>query len=143
MTPGEESIVTAINSGRGFTYLDNTTMSGAYAQALGAAVVVLERKYLGVGSIDTLLKMVLADRYFGGSSPYDGFDSETLQYLTMEQAAADVVNFAQTVAFPFDKNKTSVASKTASTTHPQPPGLNSNKNTAVGILGRILLGNTR
>jgi hypothetical protein len=55
------------------------------------------------------------DRYFGGSSPYDGFDSETLQYLTMEQAAADIVNFAQNVAFPFDKEKSSVASKTAST----------------------------
>lgn len=94
MTPGEEPITTAINSGRGYTYLDNTTMSGAYAQALGAAVVVLEH------------------RYFGGSSPFDGFDSQTLQYLTMEQAAADVVNFAQNVAFPFDKEKTSVASKT-------------------------------
>jgi hypothetical protein len=33
----------------------------------------------------------------------------------MEQAAADVVNFAQNVAFPFDKEQTSVASKTAST----------------------------
>ena len=43
MTPGEESITTAVNSGRGYTYLDNTTLSGAYAQALGAAVVVLER----------------------------------------------------------------------------------------------------
>jgi len=50
MTPGEESIVTAINSGRGFTYLDNTTMSGAYAQALGAAVVVLERTYAPAAS---------------------------------------------------------------------------------------------
>lgn len=54
------------------------------------------------------------DRYFGGSSPYDGFDSETLQYLTMEQAAEDMVNFAQNVAFPFDKEQTSVATKTAS-----------------------------
>jgi hypothetical protein len=45
MTPGEEPILTAVNSGRGFTYLDNTTMSGTYAQALGAAVVVLERTY--------------------------------------------------------------------------------------------------
>ncbi len=44
MTPGEVSILTAINSARGYTYLDNTTLTGAYAQALGAAVVVLERK---------------------------------------------------------------------------------------------------
>ncbi|KAK3309856.1 peptidase S28 [Chaetomium strumarium] len=94
MTPGENPITAAINSGRGYTYLDNTTLSGAYAQALGAAAVVVEH------------------RYFGGSSPYDGFDSETLQYLTMEQAAADIVAFAQNVTFPFDKNQTSVASKT-------------------------------
>ncbi|KAK4156143.1 peptidase S28 [Chaetomidium leptoderma] len=94
MTPGETPITTAINSGRGYSYLSNTTMSGTYAEALGAAVVVLEH------------------RYFGGSSPYDGFNSETLQYLTMEQAAADIVNFAQNVTFPFDKEQTSVASKT-------------------------------
>jgi hypothetical protein len=43
MTPGENPITAAINSGRGYTYLDNTTMSGAYAQALGAAAVVVER----------------------------------------------------------------------------------------------------
>jgi hypothetical protein len=30
----------------------------------------------------------------------------------MEQAAADMVNFAQNVAFPFDKDQTSVATKT-------------------------------
>jgi len=39
----------------------------------------------------------------------------------MEQAAADVVNFAQNVAFPFDKERTSVASKTASTSAPSLP----------------------
>lgn len=32
----------------------------------------------------------------------------------MEQAAEDMVNFAQNVAFPFDKEQTSVATKTAS-----------------------------
>jgi hypothetical protein len=32
----------------------------------------------------------------------------------MEQAAADMVNFAQNIAFPFDKEQSSVASKTAS-----------------------------
>ncbi|KAK4129134.1 hypothetical protein N657DRAFT_660587 [Parathielavia appendiculata] len=93
MTPGETPITTAINSARGYTYLSNTTLSGAYAEALGAAAVVVEH------------------RYFGGSSPYEGFDSETLQYLNMEQAAADMVNFAQNVAFPFDEEKSSVASK--------------------------------
>ncbi|SPQ18412.1 1ecd5953-aef9-4d56-9d1e-01720dce280a [Thermothielavioides terrestris] len=89
MTPGENPITSAVDSARGYTYLDNTTMTGALAQALGAAVVVLEH------------------RYFGGSSPYDGFDAETLQYLTMEQSAADIVSFAQNVTFSFDKNKTS------------------------------------
>ncbi|KAK4144440.1 peptidase S28 [Dichotomopilus funicola] len=93
MTPGDEPITTSINSGYGYSYLMNTTLAGTYAQELGAASVVVEH------------------RYFGGSSPYDGFDSKTLQYLTMEQSAADMVNFAQNVALPFDKNKTSVASK--------------------------------
>jgi hypothetical protein len=32
----------------------------------------------------------------------------------MEQAAADMVSFAQNITFPFDKEQTSVASKTAS-----------------------------
>ncbi|EAQ93053.1 hypothetical protein CHGG_01288 [Chaetomium globosum CBS 148.51] len=94
MTPGEMPITSAINSGFGYSYLSNTTMSGTYAETLGAAAVVVEH------------------RYFGGSSPYDGFDSETLQYLTMEQAAEDIVNFAKNVVFPFDKEQTSVATKT-------------------------------
>ncbi|KAL2180573.1 serine carboxypeptidase S28-domain-containing protein [Thermothelomyces heterothallicus CBS 202.75] len=93
MTPGGEPITWAVNSARGFSYLKNTTLAGRYAQELGAAAVVVEH------------------RYFGGSSPYDGFDAETLQYLTLEQAAADLVNFAQNVTFPFDKEQTSVASK--------------------------------
>ncbi|KAL2143162.1 hypothetical protein VTI28DRAFT_309 [Corynascus sepedonium] len=89
MTPGEEPITGSINSGRGYSYLSNTTLAGKYAEVLGAASVVVEH------------------RYFGGSSPYDGFTSKTLQYLTMEQAAADMVNFAKNVKFPFDKNQTS------------------------------------
>ncbi|GAB1310625.1 Serine-type peptidase-like protein [Madurella fahalii] len=93
MTPGETPIWNAVSANLGYSYLANTTMTGMYAQAIGAATVVLEH------------------RYFGGSSPYEGFDSETLQYLTMEQAAADIVNFANNIEFPFDKNKTSVASK--------------------------------
>ncbi|KAK4193206.1 putative serine peptidase [Podospora australis] len=92
MTPGESGIYPSISANRGYTFLDNTTMPGLYAQAIGAATVVIEH------------------RYFGGSSPYDGFDSETLQFLTMEQAASDIVNFAKNVVFPFETNKTSVAS---------------------------------
>ena len=43
MTPGEVPIGNAINTARGYSFLTNTTMTGAYAQALGAAVVVIER----------------------------------------------------------------------------------------------------
>ncbi|KAK3393284.1 peptidase S28 [Podospora didyma] len=93
MTPGEVPMVGSVSPGRGYTFVDNTTMVGAYAEAIGAATVVLEH------------------RYFGSSSPFDGFDSDTLQFLNMEQAAADIVNFANNIAFPFDTNKTSVASK--------------------------------
>lgn len=93
MTPGETPIWGSITPSRGYSFLDNTTMTGLYAQAIGAATVVIEH------------------RYFGGSSPYDGFDAETLQYLTMDQAAMDMVNFAQNVVFPFEDGKTSVATK--------------------------------
>ncbi|KAK3694474.1 peptidase S28 [Podospora appendiculata] len=93
MTPGETPITGSVSSGLGYSFLENTTMTGTYAQSLGAATVVVEH------------------RYFGGSSPYDGLDSETLQYLTTEQAAADLANFAKNVVFPFDKNKTSNSPK--------------------------------
>ena len=46
MTPGEVPIASAINS-RGYTFLDNTTMTGMYAQAIGAATVVIERASFG------------------------------------------------------------------------------------------------
>lgn len=65
-----------------------------------------------------LLIVCCTDRYFGGSSPYDGFDARTLQWLTLEQSAADLVNFAQNVKFPFDKEQTSVASKVVSSHRP-------------------------
>lgn len=45
MTPGEEEILGSVNTGFGYSFLSNTTMSGTYAQALGAAVVVAERTY--------------------------------------------------------------------------------------------------
>jgi hypothetical protein len=45
MTPGEEEILRSVNTGFGYSFLSNTTMSGTYAQALGAAVVVAERAY--------------------------------------------------------------------------------------------------
>ncbi|KAL2124984.1 hypothetical protein VTJ04DRAFT_1349 [Mycothermus thermophilus] len=93
-TPGENPISSYVYTYNGFSFLSNTTITGAYAEAVGAAVVVVEH------------------RYFGGSSPYDGLNSNTLQYLTMEQAASDMVNFAQNVVFPWDPQAGSVASKT-------------------------------
>lgn len=36
----------------------------------------------------------------------------------MEQAAEDIVNFAKNVVFPFDKEQTSVATKTVSGNSP-------------------------
>lgn len=45
MTPGEMPITSAINSGFGYSYLSNTTLSGTYAETLGAAAVVVERSY--------------------------------------------------------------------------------------------------
>jgi hypothetical protein len=47
MTPGEDPIMSAVNLGLGYSYLSNTTMSGKYAEALGAAVVVVERAFAG------------------------------------------------------------------------------------------------
>ncbi|KAK3951670.1 serine carboxypeptidase S28-domain-containing protein [Pseudoneurospora amorphoporcata] len=100
MTPGEEPIIRSVSSSLGYTFLQNTTMPGMYAQAIGTVTVVLEH------------------RYFGGSSPYDSFDSETLQYLTTKQAAADIDNFAQKIQFRFDKNQTSNSPKAASSSPP-------------------------
>jgi hypothetical protein len=50
MTPGEEEILRSVNAGFGYSFLSNTTMTGTYAQALGAAVVVAERAYSNVSS---------------------------------------------------------------------------------------------
>lgn len=46
MTPGETPIWGSITPSRGYSFLDNTTMTGLYAQAIGAATVVIERKIL-------------------------------------------------------------------------------------------------
>jgi hypothetical protein len=51
MTPGEEEILRSVNAGFGYSFLSNTTMTGTYAQALGAAVVVAERAYSSFSSL--------------------------------------------------------------------------------------------
>jgi hypothetical protein len=45
MTPGETPIWSAVDAGSGISYLDDTTMPGIYARAIGAAVVVIERGF--------------------------------------------------------------------------------------------------
>lgn len=54
------------------------------------------------------------DRYWGESSPYQNLTSETLQYLTVEQAIADATYFAKTVDLPFDSNHSSNADNAVS-----------------------------
>lgn len=74
-------------------YLTNRTIPGLFAQAVGAAVVMVEH------------------RYWGESSPYDRLTTKNLQYLTLENSILDTTNFANNVKLPFDPNSTSTASK--------------------------------
>ncbi|KAF4626929.1 hypothetical protein G7Y89_g11228 [Cudoniella acicularis] len=84
-TPGEIAAA-------GYTgYLTNETITGAYAQAVGGATVLIEH------------------RYWGTSSPYTYLDTEALQLLTLEQAISDLVYFAKTIDLPFDTNHSSNA----------------------------------
>ena len=53
----------------------------------------------------------LEHRYFGASMPYSTLDDMTLLDLTVDNAIADMVNFAQHVQFPFDLSGSSQASK--------------------------------
>lgn len=50
MTPGEVPIWRSVSSSLGYNYLENTTMSGMYAQAIGAATVVIERSSSKMGT---------------------------------------------------------------------------------------------
>ncbi|KAF4991400.1 hypothetical protein FDECE_14055 [Fusarium decemcellulare] len=65
-------------------YMTNQSIMGAFAQAIGAAVVMVEH------------------RYWGSSSPYATLDTKNLQHLTLKNAIADLTNFAKTVRLPFD-----------------------------------------
>ena len=72
-------------------YLTNNTITGAYAQAIQGAVVMLEH------------------RFWGNSSPYDTLSTTNLQQLTLKNSIADLTHFARTVQLPFDKNGSSNA----------------------------------
>ncbi|ETS81172.1 hypothetical protein PFICI_06174 [Pestalotiopsis fici W106-1] len=78
VTPGENAASTY------GLFLTDGTLPGMYAKAVGGAVVLIEH------------------RYWGQSSPYQNLTVANLQYLTIDQAIADFVNFAKNVKLPFD-----------------------------------------
>lgn len=87
MTPGE-------SAAEGYdSYLENTTITGHFAEAINAAVVVVEH------------------RYWGQSVPVPDLSTENLKYLTVNQSLADFERFAREVKLPFDKEQTSIATK--------------------------------
>ncbi|POR33927.1 Thymus-specific serine protease [Tolypocladium paradoxum] len=74
-------------------YTTNRTLPGLFAQATGGAAIVLEH------------------RYWGGSSPYLNLTAETLQYLDLDNAIADLIYFAEQVSLPFDPTGSSKPDK--------------------------------
>ena len=86
-TPGEIAAA-------GYTkYLTNATITGAYAQAIGGAVVMIEH------------------RYWGNSSPYSVMSTKNMQYLTLNNSISDLTYFAKTAKLPFDPSGSSTADK--------------------------------
>ncbi|RAO73404.1 uncharacterized protein BHQ10_009416 [Talaromyces amestolkiae] len=78
--PGEESA-------EGFEgYLFNVTLTGVYAQEIGAAGLILEH------------------RFYGNSSPVATLTPKTMQQLTFKNALADAVYFAKNLKLPFDNS---------------------------------------
>lgn len=84
VNPGEQAA-----DGFNTTYLGPTRLPGLFAQEVGGAAVVIEH------------------RYWGESSPYDNLTAKNLQYLTLENAIADMTYFAKNWVPPFDSNGTS------------------------------------
>ncbi|KAK3369928.1 putative serine peptidase [Podospora didyma] len=79
-TPGESAAA-------GYSlFLTTESLTGLYAEALGAAIIIFEH------------------RYYGKSSPFEVLDTRNLQYLTLANAIADSVHFAKAVKLPFDKS---------------------------------------
>ena len=85
--PGSPVVLNAPgeNAADGYTgYATNRTLAGSMAQEIGGLAIVIEH------------------RYWGDSSPYSELTTETLQYLTLDNAMKDLNYFAQNVKFPFD-----------------------------------------
>ncbi|KAG6009457.1 hypothetical protein E4U21_002372 [Claviceps maximensis] len=94
--PGSPIVLNAPGefAANGFTgYTTNRTLPGVFAQTVGGATLLLEH------------------RYWGDSSPYQNLTSETLQYLTLDQAIQDIVYFAKNVRLPFDPSGASKPDK--------------------------------
>ncbi|KAL1612112.1 hypothetical protein SLS60_000335 [Paraconiothyrium brasiliense] len=81
-TPGE------LNASSYNVFLTTNRTTGLLAQELGAAIIVLEH------------------RYWGTSTPVTEFTTETLQYLTLDEAIQDFVHFARTATLPWDEEGT-------------------------------------
>lgn len=60
------------------------------------------------------LNLCCVDRYYGNSTPYEILDLKALQYLTLNNSVADMVNFARNVELPFDTNHSSNAPQAVS-----------------------------
>ncbi len=73
------------------SYLTINRTTGVFAEAIGAAVIVLEH------------------RYWGMSSPFSDLTTENMQYLTLKNSIADLTNFARNARLPFDPRGTSRA----------------------------------
>lgn len=87
-TPGETAI-----DGLEEVFVTNLSMPGVLGQNIRGAVVNLEH------------------RYYGDSSPYKLQTTTNLQQLTVDNAAKDLVYFAQHVKLPFDPKGTSKPNK--------------------------------
>ncbi|KAK4224671.1 putative serine protease EDA2 [Podospora fimiseda] len=74
-------------------YLSNDTLVGLYAQALNAAMVMIEH------------------RYWGKSSPFQVLDTQNLTHLTLNNSIHDMTYFARNVRLPFDLSGDSNAPK--------------------------------
>jgi hypothetical protein len=75
------------------SYATTARTTGVIAEEIGAATIVLEH------------------RYWGFSSPFAELTTENLQYLTLQNAIADLNHFALTAKLPFDTTGASNADK--------------------------------
>lgn len=102
-------------------YLLNATMPGLHAQAIGAALISIERQFpifqpagLNVKICRKQESDSIADRYWGESSPFPQLNTSNLQYLTVQQAMSDFTNFASNATLPFDSGNASNAASVVS-----------------------------